>query len=67
MTSVSTEGEGVPDRKGAFRTRVLHFEPRVVCFPLCEHLKLQRLGQKLQYQTSSSFFRKRRKGGKAWE
>ena len=34
------------------------FEPRVVHFSLHERLKLQRLGQKLQDQASSLFFRR---------
>ena len=46
--------EGVPDRKDAFHTRILRFEPRVVHFSLCEHLKLQCLGQKLHDQVSCS-------------
>ena len=47
-------GGGVPDRKGAC---VLRFESRAVRFPLCERSKPQHLGQKLQDQASSSFFR----------
>ena len=34
--------EGVPDQNYSFCARVLYFEPRVVRFSLCEHLKLKR-------------------------
>ena len=44
----------VPDQKNTFCTRVLHFEPGVVRFSLCEHLKLQCLGQTLQAKASNS-------------
>ena len=40
--------------KDAFHACILRFEPRVICLLLCERLKLQCLGQKLQDQTSSS-------------
>ena len=61
MTSVSTCRQrwgGVPDRKDAFCGRILRFEPRTVRFLLCERSKLQCLGQKLQDQASSLFFRR---------
>ena len=51
------KGGGVPDRKDAFRTCVLCFEPRAVHFSLCDCSKLQHLGQKLQDQASSPFDR----------
>ena len=51
-------GGGVPDRKDAFCACVLHFEPRAVRFSLRERFKLQHLGQKLQDQASSLFFRR---------
>ena len=39
-------GGGVPNQKDTFRTRVLCFEPEVVCFSFCKCSK--RLRQKLQ-------------------
>ena len=60
MTSVSTyrqRGEVVPDWKDAFRARILHCEPRAVCFSLGESSKLQHLEQKAQEKGSSLFFR----------
>ena len=47
------KGGGVTDRKYTFCTRVLHFELEAVHFSFHEHLKLQRLGQKLQEKASS--------------
>ena len=47
----------VHDQKDTFHTHILCFEPRAVHFLLLEHSKLQCLGQKLQDQASSSFFR----------
>ena len=48
---------GVTDQKNTFCACVLCFEPRAVHLSLRERSKLQRLGQKLQDQASSSFFR----------
>ena len=52
-----TEGGGeVTNQKNAFRAWVFCFEPGAVSFSLCERLKLQHLGQKLQNKASSLFF-----------
>ena len=52
MTSASTLVDrgrgGIPNWTDTFRAHTLHFEPGVVGFLICEHLKLQHLGQKLQ-------------------
>ena len=49
-------GGRVPNQKNTFHTRILCFEPEAVCFSLCKHLKLKRLGQRLQNKASSLFF-----------
>ena len=54
--SVYQRRGGVPDHENAFRACVFRFEPGVVHFALCECLKLQQVGQKLQENISSSFF-----------
>ena len=46
--SVYQRRGGVPDQENAFRTCVFHFEPGVVRFAVCDCLKLQQVGQKLQ-------------------
>ena len=50
------KGGGVPDQKNTFRTCVLRFEKGEACFSLCECLKLQCFGQKLQDEPWSYFF-----------
>ena len=47
MTSVSTLVDRGREESVAFCALILHSESRVVRFSLCEHSKLQRLGQKL--------------------